>query len=376
MRLKKGILITVFVIMFIPLFQSIFLIITEEPLHGSFQSALCPNFSLDNWMHGEYQENDEAYVNENFGFRNTIVRLYNHFNFLVFKKAKANGVIVGKKNYLYEESYINAYYGEDYLGDDSIAHTVHRLKYISDNLDKLGKKLLIVFAAGKASFYPEYIPDRYKVKNINTNYKMFSKLALESKLNIIDFNRWFMDNKKTSKYPLYPQFGIHWSSYATILVADSIIKKIENLSNISMPHIKIDGVTMDQPHEEDYDIASGMNLMKRLLSFDLAYPKLDYSDTIHKNRPKVLVVSDSFYWGMFNVGISHSFKDDHFWYYNNLVFPQNGKKEIVASELNITEQLNNHDVFIIMATEATLNDFGWGFIEKVDSTFRSSTVNL
>jgi hypothetical protein len=34
----------------------------------------------------------------------------NQFAFHLFNKAKANGVIIGKENYLYEEKYINFYY--------------------------------------------------------------------------------------------------------------------------------------------------------------------------------------------------------------------------------------------------------------------------
>ncbi len=30
-------------------------------------------------------------------------------------------------------------------------------------------------------------------------------------INHIDFNSYFVQNKGKSKYPLYPQYGIHWS---------------------------------------------------------------------------------------------------------------------------------------------------------------------
>ena len=103
------------------------------------------------------------------------------------------------------------------------------MKFISDTLQKLNKQLLFVFAPGKASFYPEYIPDKYLTQKGITNYQIFLEGIKQRGINHIDFKKWFSDNKYKSKYPLYPQHGVHWSTYGTALVTDSLIKKIEEL---------------------------------------------------------------------------------------------------------------------------------------------------
>lgn len=212
--------------------QQVFEFKALEPLKGTVNNPEDATFSKKDWIDGTYQEKKELYINSMFGFRSFCIRLNNQIAFNFFNKAKANGVIVGKENYLYEESYINAYTGKDFLGEDSISHTLNRLKFISDTLSRLNKQLIIVFAAGKASYFPEYIPDKYLPILEKTNYKSLSDGAKKLGLNVIDFNKWFVENKNKSKYPLYPLQGVHWSTYGTTLAADSLIRKIEFLRKL------------------------------------------------------------------------------------------------------------------------------------------------
>lgn len=365
-------LVTVAAILFLPLLQSKLNVFKLNPLKGDITNPTQIHFTISDWFSSKYQEEKETYLTAMFGFRSTCVRINNQITYSFFKKAKANGVIIGKDNYLYEESYLDTYNGNDFLGQDSINHTLNRLKYLTDALKKLNKQLIIVFAAGKASFYPEYIPKNYLKSNIdNTNYKAFSSGASEMGLNVIDFNSWFVKNKSTSKYPLYPKNGIHWSKYGMVLAADSIIKTIENMRGIDMSNISYSEIEIQKPHDEDNDIGDGMNLLVDLKGFDMAYPKVVINNE-KKDKPNVLVISDSFYWGIYNFGISNCFGNSHFWYYNKQVYPESATKELLTDNLNVGEEILKNDVIIIMATEATLKNIGWGFIEKAESYFKGN----
>lgn len=369
------ILVTIVAIMFLPLLQSKLNVFELKPLKGDISYPPQAHFSIKDWFSSKYQEEKEKYLNSMFGFRSTCVRVNNQIAFSFFKKANANGVIIGKDNYLYEESYLNTYNGNDFLGQDSISHTLKRLKYLTDTLKKLNKQLIIVFAAGKASFYPEYIPNNYLRSNRdNTNYKALSHGANEMGINVIDFNSWFVKNKSVSKYPLYPKHGIHWSKYGMAMAADSIIKVIENMRGIDMPDISYNEVNIQKPHDEDSDIGDGMNLLVDLNGFDMAYPKIVISNE-GKDKPNILVISDSFYWGMYNFGISKCFTNSHFWYYNKQVYPESATKELLTDNLNVGDEILKNDVIVIMATEATLKSIGWGFIEKAELYFKGNLSN-
>lgn len=372
---KYGLLSAIFIVLFSPFLMELTLDRVFNPLKGDVKSPENVEFDLDNWIEGSYQQKKEEHLNEVFGFRSVFVRTNNQIVYSLFNKAKANGVIVGKENYLYELDYINAYAGNDYIGDDSVSYSIGRLKFISDTLNKIGKQLVVVFAAGKASFYPEYIPDNYLPFKEKTNYKMLSSAAVKAGLNVIDFNKWFIENKQKSKHPLFPMYGIHWSSYAVNLVADSLVKKIGYLRGMVLPTIKITDIKMAQPFDSDYDIGDGMNLLFVNKSFVMAYPKITFENTDKVNKPKVLVISDSFYWGMYNMGISNCFANDHFWYYNRQVYPQKDGIEKFTDQENIKNTIENHDVIVIMATEATLKNMSWGFAERLENYFKGNDVS-
>ena len=369
-KIKEILLIFILLVLVFPAIQKMFNIIKVEWLKGAIIKIDKKELTTYNWFSGEYQEQSEKYFNENFGFRNAFIRLNNEIGFDFFRKAKANGVIIGKNDYLFEENYIKAYYGTDFIGKDSIDQRMDRLKYVQDTLKKLNKNIILIFAAGKGSYYPEYIPDKFRVKKRMTNYDYHLKLAKDFKINYIDFNDYFLKNKHKCKHPLYPQYGIHWSKYGMCLAADSIIRYIEKMRKIDMNNLYWKKVDIENPKDEDYDIANGMNLIFKLKSFKMGYPQIKFENVKSKVKPNLLVVSDSYYWGMFNFGISNVFNKSHFWYYNKEVYPETFSKPLFTRDIDLKKEINDHDVIIIMSTQATMTDLGWGFIEKLYQTLK------
>jgi len=336
-----------------------------KPLSGAITEPEKKYFSMKDWFSGEYQKQEETYLNESFGFRSFFVRLNNQIAYSLFKTTSAKNVVIGKNGMLFEENYIRAYYGRDFVGNDSIQHRMQKLKFIQDTLQKLNKSLILIFAPGKASFFPELIPDSCLSEKSTTNYDVHIKLAKEYGLNYIDFNSYFIEHKNNTPYPLYPQCGIHWSHYGACLVADSIIRYMEALRKIDMPNLFWTEVEMSDPKDEDNDIGDGMNLFYGLKPYKLAYPNLQMQSESGKTKPSVLVVADSYYWGMYKFGISDAFGNNHFWFYDKEVYPESYKTGLKVDQLNLGEQISHHDVIIIMATQPTLPDLGWGFIEKL-----------
>lgn len=370
---KKIILVSILLIMLLPLIQRKLNLISVMPLNGAIEAIENPKISLKGWFNGEYQQQKETYLNSDFGFRNTCVRLHHQIHFDLYNKAMAEGVVIGKQHYLYEQNYINAYTGSDYLGTDSVKQIVQTIKFISDTLAKKGKQLLLVFAASKASYFPEYLPEGYNQEGVNTNYKQYIKELNNTQIPYIDFNAFFKAQKNKAKYPLYSQFGIHWSRYGAFVAADSIIKKIEQLRNTTLPHLTYSALKMQQPNDIDYDIADGMNLLRTLKSYNMAYPTIiTKNENNNSIKPKVLMISDSYYWDMYNFGITNSFSDSHFWYYNKQVYPESNIKETFVTQLKLEDEIEKHDVIIIMATEANLRKFGWGFINTTELLFQDA----
>ena len=97
----------------------------------------------------------------------------------------------------------------------------------------------------------------------------------------------------------------------------------------------------------------------------MGYPKTWVSNTKHKTKPSVLIVADSFYSGIIELNVSEAYGNSHFWYYNNVVFPEYNSTTVFVKDLNFEDQINQHDVFILMSTEPNFVTSSWGFVDAV-----------
>ncbi len=372
-RIKKIMFITFFVGLSIPFIQFYTHFANEKALKGAIEQPKKPVLKLDHIKSGKFQEEFEKYYNEQFGFRPSFIRLNNQIKYWAFNKVQANGVVIGKKGYLYEYNYIKSYYGLDYIGKDSINKNVERLNYIQNKLKEMNKTLIVVLAPGKGSFFPEYFPDSSIREKGRTNYADYVDLMTKQKVNFVDMKSWFLKMKPTSKYPLFPKSGIHWSKYGEVIAIDSLLRFIERKSGQKYPAVKITSIEVsDENKERDYDIGEGLNLMFQTSTYPMAYPTFEIKNK-QQNKHKTLVIADSYYWGMFNAGFSTSvFNNGQFWFYNQEVYPDHYTNPTLVSTIDFKRQIIENEVIILLSTDANLNRFPFGFSELFIQNFPPS----
>ena len=248
---------------------------------------------------------------------------------------------------------------------------------ISDTLEAKGIDLIVLLAPGKASFYPEYIPEHYNPEHKATNnYEVYRKEIMQANIHLLDFNKWFRDMKANSDYPLFPKTGIHWSMYGEMLSIDSIIKYINTIhTDNKIPELLIRDIetSANKMKGTDDDIEKGMNLLFNIKDLQMGYPQIEIQNDTSASPPKVLTVADSYYWSMFNWGLSKkAFNHGQFWYYNKQIFPESYKKPLNVIDINIREEVEKNDVVLLLFTDANLHRFAFGFIDQLyDSYFKS-----
>lgn len=361
-------------ILFLPMIQHNFRLMNIYPLAGDEGTEKDTTFTTSNYFSGAYQQKLNKHLASGFGFRSLLIRFHNQVDFWLFNKVNAQGVIAGKDQYLFETTYINAQLGKDFIGEDSINNRLKQLSLISDKLQALNKQLILVIAPSKPSFYREYLPNVYASNATKNNYTSLVKGIKATNLSCIDFSAHFNRLKHISRYPLYPKHGNHWSTYGAYLAADSILKFIERQRKADLPSLSIKSVTLEQPKNDDKDIEYGINLLFKLKSFDLAYPEV-VIDTVGKTKPRVLIIGDSFYWGLYNLGIDRCFQQSQFWYYNQAVYPVTANKQFMVKDLNFKKEIAKYDVLIILATESNSHNLGWGFIESMEHYLDHPIIN-
>ena len=361
--IKYSLLIIIILLFCLQAVQQSLHVFPGLPLQGVANSSKAPLFTQSAYQNNDYQLQFEKFIEENMGFRSLFIRLKNQCDYSLFNYTGTPQVVIGKKGMLFMEPYILNYKGSVFKGADKISNNVRRLKMIQDELRKHNVGFLLIFAPGKASFYPEFIPDNYQQRSA-TNYGYYTKAITGSGINFIDMNSWFLKMKGKTKYPLYPLNGSHWNSYGICLAADSILHYIPGIKNIDPPSLRWDLLTIsDSMRLKDNDIGELLNLWKPVKSFPMPYFRLSYNSE-GKIKPKVITIGDSYWLGFTETGIiKNVFANDRFWYYfkKDVI---NGDDAGIIKYTDIKSELYSQDLVILISTESNFQEFPFGFIES------------
>jgi hypothetical protein len=325
-----------------------------------------PAFTWASWFNARYQRKLEDYLHSgsNIGGRLTLIK--NQIDYWIFNKINVKGCVIGKEGYIISEGFIKGYMGLDFIGEKKIEEKLRKAKVIQDTLKKKGIDLVLVFAPGSASYYPEYIPDVYfKYKKDSTNYDVFIRNSRKLNLNFIDLRSYFLSLKEKTKYPLFPQLGTHWSYYGECIAADTLIKYIEKIHNTTLPHITWQNVEYpSEPKVRDNDMIKKGKLIYEPKGISMAYPQVQFSRTANAKPIKVLGIGDSYYRGFLYLGVmSYVFDNGSYWYYYNKVVPESDTKLLEVWELDLKQEIEKNKVIIVLSNDGALEDFGCGFIE-------------
>ena len=367
-ELKKIWFLFILVLLCIPMFQNFIGWFKEKPLNGAFIPAEKPMFSINAIWNETYQDSAIAYIEENIGFHNFLVRLNNQLIFSIFNESPIKGPVVGKNGMLYEESYIISYNGTTFIGNEKIQEISFNLKTAQAILKEKGKTLLIVHTPGKASFFPEYIPYRYNIDRHNrTNYEAYIEYLTQDKVNFIDLNRYICDMKDTVSNALYCNLSAHWTLYAAALSIDTILNYLDHYTNKDLIDFKISGFeSPDTLRNQDDDLYRTMNIMFLPKHNKINYPIIEINSDANKYRPKLLAIADSYWWTVYapNVHLAQDlFPEGAFWFYNKTIYPVRNPLQNV-NDIDYYNDVNKYEIVLLVTTEATNHLFPYDFCSK------------
>lgn len=369
-RIAKYICILLLIGSFLPIFQEFSNFFELEPVRGYYVEVEKPKWDPQKYLDGSYTAQMDEYVRTHFGFYPSFVRIDNQIEYWICKNAKASGVVIGKNGFLYEHRYIDAYYGNDFVGSDSIRTLLNKLAIVRKTLNEQNKDVWVVLCPGKGFLVPENFPDNRRQNNSDTtNYEVYAKLLEDYKIPTLDLQKIFLDIKSKNRTPLFSKHGTHWSEMGEMVSMILTAKFAQKQLKIELPRPYItETITSWYPYGRDYDIAYGMNLMFRLEPQALYYPTYEYTKN-EAGPKKILVIGDSFFFGPLGKNFSsYTFGNGAFWYYNQEEYIL-GSDPISLNNINKKDRWEEHDIICIYLTDANLVKFGYGWIEEAYNVY-------
>ncbi len=353
----------------LPAIQKVFHPVHSRALEGYIEPNPFPEFSLNSLFEGLFLPRLTKHYNRSVGFHNELVRLHNQVDFSLFRIPNARSVVIGKEDYLFEDQYINAFNGRDFIGVKKIEARVRQIRFAQDRLWKeKGILFLVLILPDKGTFYPEYIPQRFKLSvRENTNYKWYSRKLKEEHVNLIDYSAWFRAMKDTSGYPLFSKSGIHWSSYGSYLAMDSLVRYLEEKTGRAFSHARVTQTIISRnPMDRDDDVERALNLAWGIPSQPLAYPKVTWKKPGNQLPFSALFIGDSFYFTWAEAGyIGNVFRNRDFWYFDHDVYYGTYPTGERAVSQDLKRMLSQHDAIIFLQTSAGYGQLGYFFIDRL-----------
>ena len=366
-----------------------------KELNGVVDSSPRPEWTWRNFVNGGLQDSTEAYLQQNFGFREPLTRLYNQTEWALFRYsqvAENQRIVITDDNWIFEPATVEEYYqgrayynGEDFTDNllKQFEAEAQRLLQIQKMLEPYGTHLFVALLPGKEQICPEHMPKNtqyFKEKKI-TAFDFYSKRLKELGVNHINLAECFMEMKGKVSYPLFPQTGTHWSNLAAIHSADTLIRYMEHLSDSNMVNLTTGGI-FQRTLKPDADLESLMNLIWPIQKSPnmLATATYDFDTTAW--RPRLITVGDSFYWNILNfTPVWDVFESVPYWYYFSTAYFDDDDLKVThkTSELDVLQEVIDADFVMLSYSTVALykmsNGFSEALLEKLEQKQKLSTFN-
>ena len=370
------------------LLQSFTHIVKMNPLKGFDKEEQPPvELSFKTYYDGSYQDYLTEHAKRNTGFREFFIRNYNQVAYSCFNKITNKNIVKGRDQELYLKMYLNEATGVTFKQhfadvDEAKAEArknVEETLRLIDTLHQHGKAFLFVFAPTKPAVYPDKLPSYYK--NHLTDFSLeeyYIQLFKENHIPHIDFYHYFQDIKDTFPYPLYPRTGTHWSEATIPYVADSVLKKLAEITGYKLPSVNyIDDNLSTDYSVQDGELEASMNLLFPLNKPAIPRPVFELTDTVGTDKPNLLVVADSYFTQLRNSTFIEAFDTWEFWVYNRDVQSSNPQHQWKQLDqlLDADKVLDNADIVMAVFTAPMYYTYMFGFPQTAQNLFQNGEIS-
>ena len=370
------------------LLQSFTHIVKMNPLKGFDKEEQPPvELSFKTYYDGSYQDYLTEHAKRNTGFREFFIRNYNQVAYSCFNKITNKNIVKGRDQELYLKMYLNEATGVTFKQhfadvDEAKAEAqknVEETLRLIDTLHQHGKAFLFLFAPTKPAVYPDKLPSYYKNHLFDFSLEeYYIQLFKENHIPHIDFYHYFQDIRDTFPYPLYPRTGTHWSEATIPYVADSVLKKLAEITGYKLPSVHyIDDNLSTDYSVQDGELEASMNLLFPLNKPAIPRPVFELTDTVGTDKPNLLVVADSYFTQLRNSTFIEAFDAWEFWVYNRDVQSSNPQHQWKQLDqlLDADKVLDNADIVMAVFTAPMYYTYMFGFPQTAQNLFQNGEIS-
>lgn len=157
-----------------------------------------------------------AWLSDHFFLRQELITLHNRLSAVVHTSG-AEDVVLGRDGWLYYDSTMDNYTGQNLMTDRELFSAATNLELMANYCREQGKQFLFTIAPNKNSLYWKNMPDT-GISNPRQDAENLHKELASRQIPYVDLFALF----DTQEEPLYFAHDSHWNSKGAALAADAI----------------------------------------------------------------------------------------------------------------------------------------------------------
>ncbi len=326
------------------------------------------------WM-GSFQGPLEARFTRQLAIFAPLVKLDNQLSFWLFKQVSSNPrskIILGNEGHLIERAYLEAFNRQRVPKRATIDKVMERLAAFQELMKRRGKAVLYLISTNKPSYYPELVPEAYRIKGAETRpngYDLFRAAAHTRGVPLYDTKTFLQSVEQQVKVPMFAPTGTHWNQYASCRIVAEMLVRIGAQLTKPVPELAcaIRGQIYD-PVGADIDLLATANLLIPQSLID-PVPMVE-SNVVQSGiatRPKILIIGTSFSGQLMNqLNRNPRLAEREFLYYfNRQSLPQKRiDRPINKDRFDVDAAIERSDAVVLEVNESYVHRIGYGFIDR------------
>ena len=196
----------------------------SQPGANEKLSATPALHTKDGKWNDSFLKDTATWFSDHFFLRQELISINNRISSILFQTSGEDSVILGKEGWLYFDSTLDDYTGQNTMTDKELSAAAHNLELMAQYCREQGKDFVFIIAPNKNSLYPQFMPDYGVVSAEHDAQKLLSRLENTP---VIDLFSAFGCQDEI----LYFKTDSHWNSKGAALAADLINQRFGKDTN-------------------------------------------------------------------------------------------------------------------------------------------------
>lgn len=170
----------------------------------------------------------DAYIAQNFGFRNRLVYAGNLLKSTFLKTSGQSEVIVGEDGWLFYTRALDDFLGTNVLDEVSLDRICAVVLMMQEYIEREGGEFLFVSAPNKMSVYGEYMPYFYMEGSGQGNYGLLHKRLAAAGVHTVQLKN-ILSMEKLKGVQLYHKLDSHWNNYGAAVAYEAMAEALNGI---------------------------------------------------------------------------------------------------------------------------------------------------